>query len=199
MNIGNRSPAPRARGDELPAIARESLARHFHGQPAQLPFVPAGDLAQPSGVFVTLRNRAGDLRGCIGTLAPKYPNLAEETWWMARAAAFRDTRFSVVRADELDDLRFEISVVHPPEAIPDATQLDAARYGVVVSTPDGRRGALLPAIAGIETPAEQLSIARRKGGIGPNEPVRLERFTVEHFEESSPGGPRSGEKIVTRS
>jgi hypothetical protein len=52
-----------------------------------------------------------------------------------------------------------------------------------VSTGDGRRGLLLPAISEIETVGEQLDIARKKGRIEPDEPVMLQRFQVDHFEE----------------
>ncbi len=42
----------------------------------------------------------------------------------------------------------------------------------------GRRGLLLPNLEGIDTVAEQVAIARRKAGIGPHEPVQMERFKV---------------------
>ena len=38
---------------------------------------------------------------------------------------------------------------------------------------------LLPDLEGVDTPEEQISIALRKAGIRPNEPYKLERFTVE--------------------
>ena len=47
-----------------------------------------------------------------------------------------------------------------------------------MSAPDGRRGLLLPDLAGVDTAEEQIAIARRKGGIRPDERVELERFEV---------------------
>jgi AMMECR1 domain-containing protein len=88
-----------------------------------------------------------------------------------------------VEADELANLRFEVSVLHSMERAASASDLDPARYGVVVSTEDGRRGLLLPGIAEIKTVGRQLGVAREKGGIGPEEPVMLQRFEVDHFEE----------------
>jgi MEMO1 family protein len=125
------------------------------------------------------------LRGCVGTIAPACANLVEETWRNARLAAFHDRRFSPVTEEELADLRFEVSVLHPPEHVSSARELDPQRYGVIVSARDGRRGLLLPAIAEIETTEEQLRIAREKGWIDPDEPVTLQRFEVDHFEEPS--------------
>jgi AMMECR1 domain-containing protein len=83
----------------------------------------------------------------------------------------------------LAGLRFEVSVLHPPEDIASAAELDPGRYGVIVSTGDGRRGLLLPGIKEIQTVAQQLLIARKKAGIGPDEPIHLQRFLVDHFEE----------------
>ena len=118
---------------------------------------------------MTLRERSGMLRGCAGTILPACANVVAETWRSARLAAFQDSRFPPVEADELPNLRFDVSVLHSMEKISSADELDPARYGVVVSTGDGRRGLLLPGIAEIKTGAQQLGIARKKGWIGPDE------------------------------
>ncbi len=99
-------------------------------------------------------------------------------------AALHDHRFAPVTAGELAGLRFEVSVLHPPEPIASAAELDPRRYGVIVTTGDGRRGLLLPGIKEITTAGQQLLIARGKGGIAPDEPATLQRFQVDHFEES---------------
>jgi AMMECR1 domain-containing protein len=100
---------------------------------------------------------------------------------MACEAAFHDPRFPPVESPELARLQFEVSVLHPLEEVPDPAMLDPHRYGIVVSTADGRRGALLPAIEGIETVPHQLALARRKGAIGAHETVRIQRFEVDRF------------------
>ena len=51
------------------------------------------------------------------------------------------------------------------------------RYGVIV-TRGSRRGLLLPDLDGVDSPAQQVAIARQKAGIGPDEPVSLQRFEV---------------------
>jgi hypothetical protein len=40
---------------------------------------------------------------------------------------------------------------------------------------------LLPDVKGIKTVGQQLTTARRKGGIGEFEPVRIQRFAVKKF------------------
>jgi AMMECR1 domain-containing protein len=120
----------------------------------------------------------------VGSLKPACANLVAETWRNARLAAFRDGRFTPISPDELGDLQFEVSVIQPAHKVVSTAELDPEHYGVIVRTPDGRCGVLLPGIKEIITPTEQLSIARQKGGIGLNEPISMERFAVDHFEES---------------
>ena len=169
---------------DLPRVARASLAAALAGAPDQPPAATTAELQPAHGVFVTLRHSDGNLRGCVGTLLPKFGSVVEETWRLAREAAFHDTRFAPVRAAELAGLRFEVSVLQPPELVLTETELDPQRYGLVVTADDDRRGALLPGISEIRTVARQLEIARRKGGIQPGERVRLQRFTVEKFSDA---------------
>ena len=171
-------------GARLPDLARQSVAAALGTPGLRPPQVVEGLPGERRAVFVTLRSRTGALRGCVGTLSPRFHNAALETWHLARSAAFEDSRFQPVTARELADMRFEVSVLHPLEPIASPAELDPGRYGVVVSIDDGRRGTLLPGIASITSVAEQLRIARLKAGIGPDEPVRLERFTVETFHEA---------------
>lgn len=44
-----------------------------------------------------------------------------------------------------------------------------------------RRGLLLPDLDGVDTPEEQIAIAKRKAGIGPEESVKLYRFRVKRY------------------
>ncbi|MCV0393021.1 MAG: TIGR00296 family protein [Nitrosopumilus sp.] len=68
-----------------------------------------------SGVFVTI-NKKGSLRGCIGYPLP-IKKLSEGLVDAAISAATRDTRFSPVEIDELDELVFEVTVLTPPVEI----------------------------------------------------------------------------------
>ena len=64
------------------------------------------------------------------------------------------------------------------EPISSPAQLDAKRYGVIV-TKGWKRGLLLPNLDGVDTVDYQLEIAKRKAGISPyDDDVDLERFEV---------------------
>jgi AmmeMemoRadiSam system protein A len=129
-----------------------------------------------AGVFVSIK-KDGQLRGCIGTIAPVRENIAAEILSNSVSAAARDPRFEPIDESELDSLTYSVDVLAAPEPIDGPDELDVKRYGVIVSR-GGRRGLLLPDLEGVDTPEQQIEIAKRKGGIGPNEPCKLERFEV---------------------
>jgi len=174
---------PNREGDILPALARQSVTAALRDSSELPPAATGSYLRTQRAVFVTMHERSGRLRGCAGTILPACASLVAETWRSARLAAFQDSRFSPVEAAELPNLRFEVSVLHSMEKVASADELDPARYGVVVSSEDGRRGLLLPGLPEITTGKQQLGFARKKAWIGPDEPVRLQRFQVDHFEE----------------
>lgn len=138
--------------------------------------LPAEMTTQQAGAFVSL-HKNGQLRGCIGTIAPTCDNLAWEIVQNAVSAFSRDPRFSPVRPDELDELEYSVDVLGAPEPVDSLAALDPKTYGVIVSC-GGRRGLLLPDLDGVDSVEAQLSIALQKGGIRENEPYKIERFKV---------------------
>ncbi|MDR0596104.1 MAG: AmmeMemoRadiSam system protein A [Clostridiales Family XIII bacterium] len=133
-------------------------------------------LTARAGVFVSIK-KDGELRGCIGTTEPTKGSIANEILSNSVSAAVRDPRFEPIEESELDSLTYSIDVLAAPEEISGAHELDVKRYGVIVSA-GGRRGLLLPDLNGVDTVEQQIDIARRKGGIGGQEKIRLERFEV---------------------
>ncbi|MFN2483280.1 MAG: AmmeMemoRadiSam system protein A [Pyrinomonadaceae bacterium] len=174
-------------GKELPALARRAVESYVRGER-----LPRGDdahdaplLDQPAACFVSIKTDDGELRGCIGTVEPARASLAEELIANAVSAATRDPRFRPVSAQELPRLRYSVDVLSEPEPA-QFEDLDPKDYGVIVEDEAGaRRGLLLPDIEGVETAAQQVQIAARKAGISPREPVRLYRFRVRRFPEST--------------
>lgn len=137
---------------------------------------PARLLNEKAGVFVTL-HKNGKLRGCIGTISPTQPNIAQEIITCAIWAATEDYRFTPVRPEELDLLSVHVDVLGPAEKISGPEHLDVKKYGVIV-TKGARRGLLLPDIDGVDTVKQQILIACQKAGISPDEAYSLERFEV---------------------
>jgi len=130
-----------------------------------------------AGTFVSLHDSQGNLRGCIGTIEPRQPTVAQEVIQNAISAATRDPRFLPVQPEELEGLDVKVDVLTEPEPIDSMDQLDPKRYGVIVES-DWRRGLLLPDLEGVDTVEYQVDIAMRKAGIRPGEPMQLYRFEV---------------------
>lgn len=170
---------------ELPRLARETVETFVRtGQViAPPPVDEESPLRQPAACFVSIKTEDGDLRGCIGTIEPTYPSLAEELIANAVSAATHDPRFLPVTANELPHLRFSVDVLSAPEPTR-LEDLDPSIYGVVVTDEAGRqRGLLLPAIEGVETVGQQVAIAARKAGLRPDAALKLYRFRVRRFSE----------------
>ena len=139
--------------------------------------IPDELINRRAGAFVSI-HKFGKLRGCIGTIGPTAPSLAQEIANNAISASTRDPRFDPVTEDELSMLEINVDVLGEPEDIDSKEQLDVKRYGVIVSSPDGRRGLLLPDLEGVDTVEYQVAIAMQKGGIRPDEKYYLQRFEV---------------------
>ena len=160
------------------SLARQSLEFAVkHGQTLPVPKnLPNELLKNKAGVFVSL-HKNGRLRGCIGTISPTEDNIALEIMRNAVSAGLSDNRFERVNISELPFLTYKVDVLSTPEPISGPEKLDVKRYGVIVSS-GFRRGLLLPNLEGVDTVEEQIDIARKKGGIADNAPVKLERFEV---------------------
>lgn len=169
-----------AHEDPYVKLARLSVETFVKtGEPARLPAqLPDEMRTTRAGAFVSLHLH-GQLRGCIGTISPMHSCVAEEILQNGISAATRDPRFPPVQPWELPDLEYNVDVLGKPEPVADAGQLDPKKYGVIVkSSRDERKGLLLPDLDGVDTTAEQISIARQKGNIGAREPIELYRFQV---------------------
>ncbi len=166
------------KSDAYVKLARAS-AEYFvkNGEIMPLPADVAPELLNVrAGAFVSV-HKFGALRGCIGTIASTQKNLALEIIENAVSAVSKDPRFQPVTEDELKYLDINVDVLGEAEKISSPAELDVKKYGVIVQN-GYKRGLLLPDLDGVDTVEQQISIARRKGGIGPGEDVELFRFEV---------------------
>jgi len=171
-----RSALQLARTAVIEAVTRQKLPDHIPNE---------GIFAQRRGVFVTLhvRNR---LQGCIGVVESKEP-LGEAIVRCAASAAREDPRFAPMKAEQLDDLGIEISLLSEVAPItPDSIEI--GRHGLLV-VHQGRRGLLLPQVA-VEhrfSREQFLQETSRKAGLPRDawrDPeARVFGFTCEVFQE----------------
>ena len=128
-------------------VARQSVAAAAQGMSALIAdeFPVERSLFELGAAFVTLHEKDGAVRGCVGTTAAVRP-LVEVVSEMARAAALRDPRFPPVAPEEVQDLEIEISVLGSPEPVSDLSDVEIGRHGLLIEG-RGRRGLLLPQVA----------------------------------------------------
>ena len=160
-----------------------------------LPEVAAQDmppkLMEKKACFVTL-TKNGALRGCMGHLmaiVPLHQAVAEN----ARNAALRDPRFPSVEADELDQIRIEISMLTEPQPLPFASpeellsKLRPKEDGVLLNI-GPRTATFLPQVwAQVPDKVEFLNHLSQKAGCEPSawrgQDVGVSIYHVECFEE----------------
>lgn len=146
-----------------------------------LPGVPAELTQTRQGAMVSVY-KDGVLRGCTGTLEPARFTLADEIIHNAASVAAGGPRSPRVQPSELGSLSYTVDIMGSLELVNSTRELDPNNYGVVVSTPDGRRAVLMPRQTGIYTAEKQLEAACRQAGINLDEFVTVQRFKVVRHE-----------------
>ena len=137
------------------------------------------EMQTQAGTFVSIKKN-GLLRGCVGTISPRYDNIVEEVIKNAIKAAKEDPRFPAIKKNELNELTFSVDVLTPPEKIGNTKLLDVNHYGLIVKQGE-KRGLLLPNLENIKTVEQQLKVCLKKGGIKEAENFELYRFKVNRY------------------
>lgn len=176
--------------EELLRVARKSVETAVKER-TLYEWTPAGfeTLMQERGAFVTLKKK-GELRGCIGYIAPVKP-LCVTVRDVAALAAVKDGRFPPVSPRELGELEYEISVLSPLRRVLDVKQIQVGRHGLVVKRGE-QEGLLLPQVAP-EQGWDRMTLLEqtcRKAGLPPrawqDEEADVFSFTALVFGEHRP-------------
>ena len=128
----------------LLALARETILCYLTTQTVPLARNLPARMDFPQGAFVTLR-KGGDLRGCIGHIAPDI-ELGKTVGMVAFESAFNDSRFLPVQLNEMRDIEIEISVMTPLKPIRTPDEIVIGRDGILMSK-DGVSSIFLPQVA----------------------------------------------------
>ncbi len=169
-----------AEQETLFAIARDTLA--WCVQPARGAFPFKGypltqKLKEPTATFVTLKID-GDLRGCIGSLAPEEP-LYLSVHHNAVNAALHDYRFEPVSARDAGRLTVSVSILSPIREIPEPSAFTLGAHGIIL-TKGSARAVFLPEVAVEQhwTREDTLTHLSLKAGLPPDAWRRNARFQV---------------------
>lgn len=169
------------------AIRAELAGREFP-DPDPQDYAPA--LRVRAACFVTLL-KAGELRGCVGSLVARQA-LVIEVAHNAVRAAFGDTRFPPLEKREEHEVCLEISVLSPPEpfeVMDEADLLEQLRPGVDgLTLRQGHRVAtFLPTVwEQLPDPSQFVRHLMQKGGwdaeVWPAD-MQCERYTTRLIQE----------------
>jgi AmmeMemoRadiSam system protein A len=142
-----------------------------------------------AGAFVTLTINE-KLRGCIGYINSQ-GTLFETVCSAARQAAFRDPRFRQLSEDELANVKIEISILSPPEAISSYDEIELGTHGLILEETE-YKALLLPQVAAKNNLNlnQFLAALCEKAGL-PSEYYMMKKlnikvFTASIFSESDP-------------
>jgi MEMO1 family protein len=94
--------------------------------------------------FVTI-NKHKELRACMGHIFSSAP-LIEEVIESASIASTQDYRFGKIKADELNDLEYEVSVLSRMKLINDFDEIEIGKHGLYIKY-GNKSGLLLPQVA----------------------------------------------------
>jgi AmmeMemoRadiSam system protein A len=181
--------AGRDLGNVLLTIARSGIAEELGltGRGA----ASHAALGQAGATFVTLK-RAGQLRGCIGSLRPVRP-LGVDVRANAIAAAFGDPRFPPLDAFEFEEVTVEVSLLTADERIDVADEDDLfARLrpgldGLIIEY-GRRRATFLPQVWDVlPDPLEFVAALKRKAGLPEDfwsPQMNVSRYGVTKWTES---------------
>lgn len=169
--MSSPDPTRKPSSDALLAVARRAIDHGVrYGQPPAIdPAEYAPELRELRATFVTL-HLDGRLRGCIGSLEPARPLVADVAH-SAYAAAFGDPRFPPVTPAEADRLEIHIAVLSPLarlEVRDEAGLLRALRPGVdgVLLRAHGRQGTFLPQVwESLPDPRDFVRELKHKAGL----------------------------------
>lgn len=172
----------------LLALAKSSIQHGLQtGKPLKINLADYPvELIEPRATFVTLHINH-ELRGCVGVLEAIRP-LADDIAENAFSAAFKDSRFPALAANEFKDLEIHLSILTPAEPVSFTseqdlvTQLQPGIDGLILEE-GRRRGTFLPSVwEQLPEPQQFLRHLKKKAGFPPNywsDKIRIYRYRTE--------------------
>lgn len=148
-------------------------------------------LQQKGACFITLMQQ-GQLRGCIGTLEA-HRALLDDVIANAKAAAFKDTRFSPLASEELNTIQIELSLLSPMQQMNFSSEQEALSQlqpGIdgVVFQYGYQRSTFLPQVwEQLPDAKDFMAHLKNKAGLATDfwaDDVKLYRYTVSKWKES---------------
>jgi AmmeMemoRadiSam system protein A len=132
---------------ELIEIAKNTIFSIINNLSIEENLILKKKYSEKRGLFVTLKKN-NELRGCIGFIHPIY-SIYEGIKKASIAAAFEDPRFEPLRKEELNKIKYEISILSIPKKSDnkDIEQKVRVGYHGIIIKKGLNSGLLLPQVA----------------------------------------------------
>jgi AmmeMemoRadiSam system protein B/AmmeMemoRadiSam system protein A len=166
---------------ELLSLARNTIINHVNGKKSREMTVTNPRFKADGATFVTIKDKKGNLRGCIGNIIATLP-LHKSVMQNAVSSCSKDPRFFPVKPAELEGLEYEVTVLSPLEPLDDVKNIKVGVHGLYLEK--GMKGAVfLPQVPveqgwDLNTYLEQLCL---KAGLSKDgwKDAKLSTFTAE--------------------
>jgi uncharacterized protein (TIGR00296 family) len=197
-------------GEFLVKLARRAVEQYLTtGEILETPKNVPPKLMEHCGVFVTINSvehgGSHELRGCIGLPYPTN-SLAQAVVESAISSATHDPRFNPMKAEELNQVVFEVSVLTPPEPVKAEkpqeylAKIKVGRDGLIIER-GYCKGLLLPQVPVEWKWNEETFLCQccLKAGLTPDswllKDTKIYKFQAIIFEEVSPKGKITRKEI----
>lgn len=162
------------------ALARHAMLYYWeHGKIMKKLQKLDDSLNRRGGVIVSLYLQ-NKLYEYAGATHPIYPSIAEEIIRHAVSAGFLSNQKTPLTKEQLLRCEIKIHILSEYEPIFFIEDLNVKYDGLIVMN-NQKQGIVFPNTPGIQTPAQQLAMALRKGNIDADEYYVMERFQLEQY------------------
>ncbi len=125
-------------------LARDAIVNYVKYKKIINPEIKNKRFVVNGATFVTIKDRNGLLRGCIGNIYP-HMLLYQSVIKNAISASSYDPRFPPMRPDELEGMKVEVTILSPLRQVYDIEEIEIGRHGIYI-VKDGKSGLLLPQV-----------------------------------------------------
>ncbi len=125
-------------------LAKHVVENIANNQKLKYSKIESDNLNSEFAAFVTI-NKNKELRACMGHLFSN-SSLIEEVIESATIASTQDYRFGKIKADELEELEYEVTVLSRMKLISDFNEIEIGKHGLYIKYAD-KSGLLLPQVA----------------------------------------------------
>lgn len=165
----------------LAQFARVSVENYLTGKSTNIEDykITGFDGNKVMGVFVTVLDPNNKSRGCWGDLYPQ-ANIKEAVLNAALGAIKRDYRYKPPALYELNDMKFQVSLVSSIMPVSSIRSINPLKDGLLVQS--GSKGGILMPGESVDA-YHQMVQCKLKAGIQPDEPYNLFKLVTKVYKE----------------